>query len=209
MQQHTTLVLVRHAIAADRDPDGELILCGQVDVPLTEPGHAQAAQLAKGIGRLGRFEAIYSSTLRRATQTVRPIAHALQLQPDAWSSLREISCGVLDGASVVHIKRAHADVWRANLAQNDDEFAWPGGETYQAFRSRVLHAIGRIAHMHHGGRVLVVTHAGVISQLLGWLHGEPAARWDVFRPRPASVTEVLWRRAQGSLLRFDDQSALR
>ena len=60
---------------------------------------------------------------------------------------------------------------------------------------------------HPGQRVWVVTHAGVISQLL-CSSGISAASWEVFRPGNASITEVSWDGQAGTLLRFDDRSHL-
>jgi broad specificity phosphatase PhoE len=48
-----------------------------------------------------------------------------------------------------------------------------------------------------------VTHAGVISQIVGALHGTSAARWELWRPRNGSVTEVRWQDGRGALVFFD------
>jgi broad specificity phosphatase PhoE len=70
VQQHTslltTLLLIRHAQAADRDPEGELLLSGQVDLALTRQGRLQAERLRRLAARLRPIDAVYSSTLRRA-----------------------------------------------------------------------------------------------------------------------------------------------
>jgi broad specificity phosphatase PhoE len=50
-----------------------------------------------------------------------------------------------------------------------------------------------------------VTHVGVISQILGYLAGESAARWDLFRPGTASITEVCWKKRDSVVVRFDDR----
>jgi probable phosphoglycerate mutase len=207
----TTLVLIRHARAADRDGEGRLRLCGHLDVPLTRRGQLEARRLGPAIARLGRVDALYSSTLRQALATAEPVARELGLEPRRWASLREVSCGVLDGALVAQIKQRYPALWSANLAQADERFSWPGGETYQAFRRRVLRSIGRIALAHAGGRVVIVTHTGVISQLLGHLAGESPARWERYRPGPASLTVVRWTAGAsrlGRLLRFDDRRHL-
>ena len=201
----TSLVFIRHAQAADRDAEGQLLLCGQVDLPLTRRGRLQAEQLRQAIAGLRSVDALYTSTLRRAVETSRPLAQQLALKPKRWPSLREISCGVLDGMPVTDVKRTYPELWDANLAQADGDFRWPGGESYDGFRKRVLRAVQQIARTHAGGRVLIVTHAGVISQVLGALTGEPAARWEVFRPAPATLTEVRWEGRTGTLVRFNDQ----
>jgi broad specificity phosphatase PhoE len=119
-------------------------------------------------------------------------------------ALREIHCGVLDGAVLAEVQTRHPELWSRNLAQSDESFGWPGGETYGEFRSRVLDSMRHIASLHPASRVLIVTHAGVISQVLGASAGLSAARWEAFRPANASVTEVLWRGRTGSIVRFND-----
>jgi broad specificity phosphatase PhoE len=60
--------------------------------------------------------------------------------------------------------------------------------------------------MHAGQTVLVFTHAGVVNQVLGTLAGQPAARWENFRPGNTGMTELLWHGSTGKVIRFDDRS---
>jgi broad specificity phosphatase PhoE len=122
--------------------------------------------------------------------------------------LAEIHCGAVEGLPLREIKNSFRDEWTRNEAQQDESFAWPGGETYREFRIRVLSAINSIAAAHPGGSVLVVTHAGVVNQILGSLAGQSAARWENYRPGNTAVTEVLWTSDSGRLVRFDDRSHL-
>jgi broad specificity phosphatase PhoE len=69
---------------------------------------------------------------------------------------------------------------------------------------RVLRAVNAIARLHPGQRVLVVTHAGVVNQILGTIAGQSAACWENFRPRNASLTEVYWDQSKGEVESFDD-----
>jgi len=148
---------------------------------------------------------VYASTLRRAAETAR----AAPAPPVFSDSLREINCGVLDGEPLAEIEVRHPDLWRRNLAQTDEEFGWQGGETYREFRARVIEAMDGIAARHTGERVLILTHAGVISQVMGILLGLSAARWEDFRPGNASMTEIEWANGSSRVRRFDDRTHLR
>jgi broad specificity phosphatase PhoE len=106
--------------------------------------------------------------------------------------LCEIDCGAADGLSVRAVQERYPREWARNLEEVDPDFRWPGGESYRELRARSLCAVRDIAAAHRGQRVVVVTHAGVISQLLGWLAGHSAARWSPLRPRNGSVTELAW-----------------
>jgi hypothetical protein len=66
----------------------------------------------------------------------------------------------------------------------------------------------RVAALYAGSTVVIVTHAGVITQVLGALAGESAARWDVFRPDNASLTVVRWAGDGGVVIRFNDRRHL-
>jgi broad specificity phosphatase PhoE len=96
-----------------------------------------------------------------------------------------------------------------NLRQEDDRLRWPGGESYREFRARCLGALRSLARAHPGGRVAVVTHAGVISQVIGHITGAGAARWEAGRPGTTALTEVEWWRGSARVVRFDDRDHLR
>ena len=114
------------------------------------------------------------------------------MDPRIEDSLAEIDCGNLEGMAIDRIKREHPLVWAQNLAQNDDEFAWPHGESYRQFRERVLTGLARLADTDSRERIGVVTHSGVIAQVAGALRGRPAAVWEHDRPEPLSATEAAW-----------------
>jgi broad specificity phosphatase PhoE len=201
-------VFIRHAEAAEDDCQGHMRLCGWLDVPLTAQGQLEAERLRLLAPELGPVDSVYTSSLRRAVETAKPLAAALGLKAQARTALREISCGWLEGLPVTEIQTCYPDVWQANLAQTDETFGWPGGETYRAFRARVLRAIRSVARGHMGRTIVLVTHAGVVTQVLGALKGESAARWDKFRPGNASLTEMRWTGDSGVVVRFDDRHHL-
>jgi hypothetical protein len=61
------------------------------------------------------------------------------------------------------------------------------------------------AEIHSGGRVVVVTHAGVISQVLGVIRSRRASAWGPDRPRPLTATEITWHGgAPGKVLNYND-----
>ena len=204
----TTLVLLRHGHVTDNDPGEHARLCGWTDPPLSPLGLGQAHALRAQIGREPAAVAVYASPLRRARDTAQTVADALALPLRLRRSLREIGCGVVDGWPLWRVQQCYPELWAANLAQVDAAFRWPGGESYRSFRARALRAVGRILAAHPGERVIVVTHTGVITQVLGALAGTSAARWDAFRVGNASITELRWQHGRSSLLRFDDRRHL-
>lgn len=201
-----TLLLVRHAHTRDNGGSRAPRLVGRYDAPLSSLGEKQVERL-RGALAGESAEAAYTSPLRRTMATARALPE--RLPPVLLDSLQEISCGEFDGWLVTDVQQQHPDLWQRNLAQNDDLFRWPGGETYARFRARVLRTVRALAGRHCGGRVVAVTHAGFISQLLGCLAGVKPSRWEQFRPGNASITEVRWGTDdEASVVRYDDRGHL-
>ena len=206
---HTRLVLIRHAHTESNGSGPGLRMSGWTDLPLTSLGWWQVERLAQRM-RSGAeaFAALYASPLQRTRDTARAVVPVslgpLQLEP----LLREIHCGDFDGLPVEEVRRKAPELWEANLRQDDADFRWPGGESYRELRARSLAALHSLAARHPGQRVAVVTHAGVISQVLGALAGTSPARWEDFRPGNTALTEVAWSEEGGRCLSFDDRSHL-
>lgn len=186
----TRFLLVRHA-PPDPRWEPEHRLCGWYDPPLDESGIRLARRIAATL-RDSHVSAVYASPLRRAWQTAEPIADALQLEVKGVDDLREINCGALDGMPLAEVRERHPGHWARNLLQVDEHFRWPGGESYAEFRERVGACLERLARRHPDDLVIVVAHTGVVTQVLGMLHGWSPARWDRRRPTHTGVTRVDW-----------------
>lgn len=109
---------------------------------------------------------------------------------------------------VGEVRRRFPGLWDANLRQDDEDFRWPGGESYREFRQRCVSAVRTIAAAHPGTSVAVITHAGFITQVVGTIAGASAACWGRSRPRNTTLTEIMWSNGSGALLRLDDGAHL-
>jgi broad specificity phosphatase PhoE len=183
----TQLLLIRHA---HTDPGPAL--CGCLDVGLSDRGWQHVAELTERAPTVESPAALYTSPLLRARVVAEALTERWRIDAQCANALREIECGVLEGVPFSDVQRAYPEIWARNLAQDDEDFRWPGGETYREFRARILDGLGDIAARHPAQRVAIVTHAGVISQVLGALYARPAAQWEPDRPEPLSATEVVW-----------------
>ncbi len=203
----TRLTLIRHGHTASNG-GGLRLLSGRTDVPLSSRGRAELEQLRDRLRDTPPFAAIYSSPLRRARDTAAALVEIglgpLRLCP----GLAEIDCGLLEGMPLEEVRARYPELWQANLRQSDDRFRWPGGESYRQFRRRCLLAVRGLARAHAGQRIALVTHAGVIGQVLGSLEGRSPAEWEPFRPGNTGITEVEWSRRRARILRFDDRRHL-
>ncbi len=204
----TRLMLIRHA-HTQSNSGGTKLLSGRSDIPLSGRGRNELRRLAARLSGEAPFTAIYTSPLQRARDTAVALSQAglgpLRICP----GLQEIDCGELDGLPLEEVRRRVPALWAANQREDNPRFRWPGGESYREFRARCLRAVRTIAGVHSGERVMVVTHAGVISQVLGAIAGVTPARWSSYRPANSALSEIEWRRCAGTIVGFNDFAHLR
>jgi broad specificity phosphatase PhoE len=138
-----------------------LVLCRHA-----EPGNVeQRQQLARELAGL-RLAAVYASPLQRAMQTGRAVAelhgHELAVRDD----LREIELGEVEGLSYDEYQ---PELQRA-LLESPASVRFPGGESYEELRVRVVAALDEITATHTDDTVVAVSHAGAIRAALAtWL----------------------------------------
>jgi len=145
---HKELWLVRHG---ETPASLGRTLAGWADVPLTGRGEEQARAL-RPVLEDERFEGIWSSDLSRAVATAR-LAWG---EPRQDARLREMSFGSLEGQPWETLDARLQE----GLARFEG-FAAPGGESFDALRSRVLAFVDGL----EPGRHLVFTHGGVVRLL--------------------------------------------
>src|SRR5437763_14225440 len=137
---------------------------GHGDPALSPDGEAQARRLAGRLAAAG-IGAIYVSTLRRTAQTAAPLAARLGLDPRVEPGLREVHLGDWEGGLYRKmVAQRHPLVLQAWTEERWDVI--PGAEPAARFAARPRAAVERIAQGHPGQVVAVVTHGGVIGQVL-------------------------------------------
>lgn len=199
----TELFLIRHGDALP-GPE-EIIPSGAYDdLPLSSIGREQAQSLAERFATW-RFDALYSSPLRRCQQTAAPLAEALGLTPRIVDDLKEIRIGPIrplpDEKDLAALSQAlqerQVDIVRiAGETGNWDSIK--DSEPSKAFRRRVVAAIDEIAAKHNGQRVLVFAHGGVINAYAAEVLGLekdfffPAANTSVTVARVSGKHRVLF-----------------
>lgn len=175
----TRLILVRHG-ETEANVAGRMQ--GRGNDPLTERGQQQVRAVAARLKAEGHpIEAIYSSSLLRASQTADAIGEELGLTPRLRDSLQEMHLGDLDGKDNSTLEAA--------MPRTLDE-SYPNGESIREFVERTMGAFYGIAMAHPGGTVVVVSHGGVISTALSiWSLGHGNA-WRDFTPANCSLSSV-------------------
>jgi len=156
----TRLCLVRHG---ETQWNAQGRVQGQLDVPLSEVGLAQARALAGVLGKES-FAAIYSSDLVRVRQTAAPTARLLHMEVFLDHSLRERHYGVFQGLTYADAKEKLPEDY-ARFRAKDPDFAFENGESLARFNERALAFFALLLKKHAGETLLVFTHGGVLEML--------------------------------------------
>jgi broad specificity phosphatase PhoE len=208
MLQPTRLILIRHGHTSGNGGGDGALQGGRTDVPLSTRGRDQVRRLQDRLRGSVPFAVIASSPMQRAWETATTLREAGLGPVCSFPALREIDCGTLDGMPLREVEHRFPELWEINRRQSDERFRWPGGESYRELRARCLGVVRALVLAHRGDRLALVTHAGVISQILGFLAGVSPGRWECFRPRHTTLTEIDWMRGSGTVLTFDDGAHL-
>jgi broad specificity phosphatase PhoE len=185
LEPSTTLILVRHG---ETEANVQQRWYGAMDAPLTERGRRQVAATAAAMVELNQdlpIDVFYVSPLPRARATAGAIADAIELQPQIDEGLREFDLGDWEGRTFEDL-HASEDLWGHWDA--DPTFAPPNGESPASFSQRVERAVQSLVNRHPGQTILIVSHGGLIGNLLTrWLGDSPEdwRRWD---PPNCSIT---------------------
>jgi alpha-ribazole phosphatase len=154
---HLDLYLVRHGITKANQ---ERRYVGWTDVPLAEEAPARLENL----GRLTAdcdWQHIAASDLKRCMETAAVIVPGKSYQTDP--RLREMDFGSWEMKTYDQLQAVpRYRKWIDNMEKESPE----NGETIHAFRERVESWLSDFLSAYPKGRVLVITHGGVIRQLL-------------------------------------------
>jgi len=154
---------------------------GHVDVGLTAQGRRQAEALVQTLADVPLAH-IVSSDLRRAHDTVRPVAASRQLTIETTPALRERDIGAW--TRMPH-DQAPPDFWDTLHAFRRRP---PQGESLADVAHRATRWLAEVPEPE--GPVLLAGHGGLLRALLGLLDG-----WaeDEIPGRPVANTEVFVR----------------
>lgn len=142
---------------------------GQLDVPLSETGLAQARALASVLGNES-FAAIYSSDLIRVQQTAAPTARRLGLQVVLDARLRERHYGIFQTMTYAEAKERMPEDY-ARFRARDPDYDFRTGESLVRFNERSLLVVKELVQRHEGENLLVFTHGGVLEMVYRYATG--------------------------------------
>jgi broad specificity phosphatase PhoE len=162
----TTIVLVRHG---ETDWNRDNRFQGHADPPLNDTGRAQARTLAQEL-RDEELAALYTSPLRRASETASILGSELGLHPSPEASLMEVDVGSWSGLTREEVE-ARFPIGFARWLEYGH--GWDDGETYDELGGRVVAGLSNLGSRHPDDTVVAVTHGGPIRSALAAAEGVP------------------------------------
>jgi alpha-ribazole phosphatase len=195
----TELLLVRHG---ETEWNRDRRIQGQTDVCLSELGREQARRLALRLSR-EPINAIYSSDLKRASETAAPLAQALGLPVHLTPQFREVGFGLWEGLTVDEVARGWPDEYAA-WRQDSVRCRPPEGESIEALQERALACVTDILTTHPGQRVAIIGHGGSIKSILCGLMGFPLTLWRRLRVDNSSVSRLVFAPLGPTLTAYND-----
>lgn len=186
----TILTIVRHG---QTSANIEGVWHGSTNTPLTEHGQRQAQATAAWLAEnRSDVTLVYASPLDRAHHTARPIAERYGTRLVLEPGLTEFDLGAWEGTSF-HVLFEERRLF--HHMRRDPHYAPHGGESPSQVGRRLADTLRRIASVHPGERVVVVTHGGALSIALGLLLDDDYSSWNrmvkncavselVLEPRP-------------------------
>lgn len=183
----TTLIFVRHG---ESETNIQKVFAGQSDIELTERGKKQAELSANYIKEHYFVDKIFSSDLKRAMTTARPIADFFGIEIIPVKAFREIFGGKWEMEKYDNLPNLFPKDY-ANWLENIGLARPTGGESVQEMANRVWAAVQDIAKTCPNQTVVITTHATPIRTTIARLQGTPI---EQYRSVPwcgnASITVV-------------------
>lgn len=159
------LVVVRHG---ETDSNKRGTFLGWTDVELNELGVSQANE-AKEKLKNTKFDAIYSSPLKRAARTSEILNENLKVDIKYVEDLMERNFGIWDDITFKEICAKYPDEYYKWIS--DVTYCIPQGESaFNAF-GRVTRFIDKLVNENNDGTFLIVSHLGCIRYIISHLLG--------------------------------------
>lgn len=158
---------------------------------MNHTGRKQADEVARSLEDV-TISAIYSSDLRRATDTALEIAKYHSLSVEIDPDFREMNQGNFEGLTFVEIRNSYSHLlskWKLD----PESVRIPGGETLKEVQDRAWRGVQRIMGRHKNGTVVMVSHNFTITTLLCRFMGIELTSFHTFKIRAASKNVVLIR----------------
>ena len=181
----TTIYLIRHG---ECKGNREGLFRGRYDFPLNEAGREQAKWLAEELKDV-KFDAIFSSPLKRAWETAETLCKDRGIAPIAEQGFNNICLGSWEGKPKTQIAERFPKEFRLWRTE-PEKLKMEGAETLEKGKARAVKALARITKERMGEGFAVVTHRAVIKPLIAGILGIPAPYFWKLHTETASYSII-------------------
>lgn len=165
----TYIYLIRHG---ETEFNSKGVYYGWTDCELNEKGIAQGKHLNIELSRI-KFDAVISSTLKRAIETAVIISGFAMDSIIADERLKELNFGEWEGRHFDDIQRNNNDQWDT-WTMDWKGAKPPSGESFLEMYKRIEESLNEILEKYKDKTILIVSHQGclrtITSQLLKLNH---------------------------------------
>ena len=160
------------------------------DQPISQQGRAESRKLWDYLCDK-QISAIYVSGYQRTAQTIEHVAGQLGITPILDDRLNELDSGIIAPLSEQEVRERYPDFWKAYVERTAD-FRFPGGETGEEACQRIAGFLEEKREAHPGENIVVVTHEGLIRQLMCYIVDIPVYKRGNFYVDLCGITEITY-----------------
>jgi broad specificity phosphatase PhoE len=150
----------------------------------------QAERIAHRLAAEVRADVLLTSPLSRAMTTAEAIGRTMGLVPTVVPGLVEMNFGDLEGLTLEAVAERYPELAAQALDIEDEELAWPNGETRRGFHLRVRDTFQWILETYARHAVVVVAHGGVLGSLLAQVEGRSPNDWRSYQLGNCGLTHI-------------------
>lgn len=200
-----TFIFLRHGLSVTNNTH---TFTGRLDAPLHDRGLIQAQNVADFFKSTKNYkiDKIYSSSSRRAYDTVLPTANTLHLPVEKSDTLQEINVGNWSGLSFEQVSKLYPQAFKL-FRDNVGLARYGDGETTGEGQARIVKEVERIARENENKTVLIATHGAILRALYCAWHDIPLEKLKNEKIVPnASISVATYENGKGTfhLVGYDD-----
>jgi len=197
-----SIYLVRHG---ETEWNSQKRLQGWQDSNLTEKGIEDAEALHDHLSDM-EFDAIYSSTSKRAFKTAEVIVGKRKLEIVVDDNLREIYLGDWEGKTTYEVEQLYENEYY-NFWNNPHLYNRKNSETFIQVQDRALKTINKIMQEKKSGNILIVTHGVTLKMIMNYFEKQSLENlWKTPYIQNTSVSLVQIENQEFNIVLYSDTS---
>lgn len=150
--------------------DDQLRIKGSLDMPLSDRGQKQVAELSTELADL-RIDVIYSSPEQSAKVTAEQIAQSREAKLKVIDAFRNLDHGLWHGKLIEEVKRNHPRLYKQGI-DSPEGVRPPEGESIQQARDRATKMLRKCLRKNRDGVIAMVVPDPMASIIESMISGE-------------------------------------